>query len=69
MTLDSDLTLFRITDLVPLLKRCRTAILQDVRAGRFPAPIKLGPRARAWRRQDVLDHLNRLNASAIPPAA
>ncbi len=67
MTFDSDLTLFRINDLVPLLKRCRTAILKDVREGRFPAPIKLGARARAWRRQDVLDHINGLGATATTP--
>ena len=32
---------------------CRTAWYQGVKAGRFPAPVKLGKRAVAWRSSDL----------------
>jgi prophage regulatory protein len=35
-----------------------------VRAGRFPAPVKLGPRITAWREEDI----RRLIADGVPRA-
>lgn len=54
---NQDLELLTIGELSQLLRRCRTSIRADVRAGRLPAPIALGPRHRAWLRRDVLDFL------------
>ncbi len=34
-----------------------------VRAGRFPKPIKLGPKTTAWRVEDILALIDRINAS------
>ena len=31
-----------------------------VRSGRYPKPVKLGPRTTAWRVQDILDLIERL---------
>jgi prophage regulatory protein len=34
-----------------------------VKDGRFPAPIKIGPRTTAWRAKDIRDLVERLGAS------
>jgi prophage regulatory protein len=31
-----------------------------VRTGEFPQPVKIGPRTTAWRVQDILDLINRI---------
>lgn len=54
---DEDIELISIAELAKLLRRCRTSIRADVKAGRLPAPIALGPRHRGWLRRDVLDFL------------
>ena len=46
-----------IAELAKLLRRCRTSIRADVKAGRLPAPIALGPRHRGWLRCDVMASL------------
>ena len=33
----------------------RPTLLREIKAGRFPAPIKLSPRRRAWVRLEVED--------------
>lgn len=38
----------------------RSTWWRGVKAGRFPAPVKLGPRITAWRRADIDDLLARL---------
>jgi prophage regulatory protein len=37
---------------------CRTTIYDWVKAGRFPRPVKLGPRSIGWRESDINDWLN-----------
>ena len=32
---------------------CRTAWMNGVKAGRFPQPVKLGPRTIAWKVEDI----------------
>jgi predicted DNA-binding transcriptional regulator AlpA len=54
---NEDIELLTIAELAMLLKRCRTSIRADVRAGRLPPPIALGARHRGWLRGDVLAHL------------
>ena len=39
-----------------------STLWRKVRAGTFPAPVKLGPAITAWREQDVVDWLNRQSA-------
>jgi prophage regulatory protein len=36
----------------------KTWLHEEVRAGRFPPPVKLGHRAVGWRASDVLDWLD-----------
>ena len=38
----------------PIIPISRSAWFEGVRAGRFPKPIKLGPRTTAWRVEDIL---------------
>jgi len=54
MTLAIDQTAFlrlpRILELIPV---SRSAWWAGVKAGRYPAPVKLGPNTTAWRSQDI----------------
>ena len=54
---DEDIELLTIAELAKLLRRSRTSIRADVKAGRLPAPIALGPRHRGWLRGDVMASL------------
>jgi predicted DNA-binding transcriptional regulator AlpA len=54
---NEDIELLTIAELAKLLRRCRTSIRADVKAGRLPAPIALGPRHRGWLRCDVMTSL------------
>jgi prophage regulatory protein len=36
---------------------CRTTIYDWVKAGRFPRPVKIGPRAIGWRESDIAEWL------------
>lgn len=42
----------------------RSAWWANVKSGRFPAPVKLGPRITAWREEDI----RRLIADGVPRA-
>lgn len=37
----------------------KSTLWAGIRAGRFPAPVKLGPRISAWRVEDVRAYLRR----------
>jgi predicted DNA-binding transcriptional regulator AlpA len=63
---DLDIELITITELAKLLRRCRTSIRADIREGRLPTPIAVGPRHRVWLRRDVLDFLNANRRQANP---
>ncbi|NDD14989.1 MAG: AlpA family phage regulatory protein [Betaproteobacteria bacterium] len=39
-----------------------STLWRKVRAGTFPAPIKLGPGITAWREKDIVDWLNQQSA-------
>ena len=39
-----------VPPIIPVGKSCRW---QGVKSGRFPAPVKLGPRVTAWRVEDI----------------
>jgi predicted DNA-binding transcriptional regulator AlpA len=55
---NQNIELLTIGELSQLLRRRRTSLRADVRAGRLPAPIALGPRHRGWLRRDVMDFLD-----------
>ena len=45
--------LLRTPDVLSMLNVSRATLWRMVADGRFPAPVKLGPQLRAWRRADV----------------
>lgn len=46
----------------------KSTIYAWVKAGKFPAPIKLSPTMTAWRNSDILDWINRLETVDDYPA-
>jgi len=48
---DSLLRLPQVLELIPV---SRSAWWNGVKSGRFPRPVKLGPRTTAWRKSEVL---------------
>jgi prophage regulatory protein len=57
---DRLLRLQQVLELVPL---ARSTWWAGVRAGRFPAPVRLGPRLVAWRYRDIQHILKNGTAS------
>jgi predicted DNA-binding transcriptional regulator AlpA len=39
---------------------------EGVRTGRFPSPVKLGPKITAWRAEDIHELIKQLAASSAP---
>ena len=40
-------------NILPLIPICKTTWWSGVKSGRFPKPVKLGPRITAWRVEDI----------------
>jgi len=52
-------SLYRLSQFIPHhLPISKSAWWQGVKSGRYPKPIKLGPRTTAWRGRDLLPILN-----------
>lgn len=45
--------LMRLPEVVEIVRRSRTSIYYDVKAGLFPEPLRIGARAIAWRERDI----------------
>jgi prophage regulatory protein len=45
--------LLRLASIISILPIGRSTFLQGVRSGRYPAPVRLGPRITAWREEDI----------------
>lgn len=54
------LRLKQVLQIIPIGK---TQWWQGVKEGRFPAPIKLGPRTTCWRNIDILNLVDELGAA------
>ena len=48
--------------------RSRTQIWRDVRAGKFPAPVQIGPNAVGWYRDEVEARQSKLERVSYAPA-
>ena len=44
--------------MISLIGMKRSWILQKVKDGKFPKPLRLSPRAVAWRQSDVMEWIN-----------
>lgn len=51
----------RLPSILAVVPVCSTTWWEGVKNGRFPAPIKLGPRITAWRAEDIRELLTKLN--------
>jgi len=51
----------RLPDVLRIIPVSKSAWWQGCKSGRFPRPIKLGPRTSAWRASDIAALVNRLN--------
>jgi prophage regulatory protein len=47
--------LLRLPQVLERIPVSRSAWWQGVKSGRYPAPVKLGPRTTAWRLCDILE--------------
>ncbi|MEN8687895.1 MAG: AlpA family phage regulatory protein [Desulfuromonadales bacterium] len=46
-------TLKQTNNETPIIPDAKSTWWQDVKDGRFPKPVKLGPRTTAWRLEDI----------------
>lgn len=60
--------LLRLRQVLKLVPVSRSTWWSGVKTGRFPQPIKLGPRTTAWRASDVLSLIERAAADAAKEA-
>ncbi len=52
--------ILRPADLVRELKRSRSQIWRDVKAGKFPRPLEIGPNSIGWTRRMIRNHRQQL---------
>ena len=52
--------LLRIKEVLARLSISRSSFLEGCRTGRFPQPIKLGPRTTVWRAEDIAAFIENL---------
>lgn len=53
MTHDNEI-LIRLDQLLEIIPISRSAWWKGVKSGRFPKPVKLGPRTTAWRKSEII---------------
>lgn len=51
----------RLPQVLYVLAIGKTKFWEGVKSGRFPAPVKLGPRTTAWKVEEIRDLINRLS--------
>lgn len=56
--------LMRFAEVSRATRRGRTAIYGDIKKGAFPAPVKIGRRAVAWRTEEIEAWLGKLARAA-----
>jgi prophage regulatory protein len=47
------LKLVKLPDVIAFSNKCRSSIFADIKKGTFPAPVRIGLRATAWRVSDL----------------
>lgn len=51
----------------PLIPVGKSTWWAGVKSGRFPKPVKLGPRITAWRAEDIRELIGQMAAQSEPP--
>lgn len=59
---ESFLRLPQVLELIPV---CKSAWWQGCKDGRFPKPVKLGPRTTAWRASDIAALVEQLSRQPV----
>ena len=54
----------RLPQILQLIPVSKSAWWQGCREGRFPKPIKLGPKTTAWRVEDIVALIERIGSSS-----
>lgn len=57
---DQNDQLFRLPMVLQMIGKRRSTLLAEVKMGLFPAPYKIGKRAVAWKKSEVLAWMNAL---------
>lgn len=60
--IDTDHRLWRLPQVLAAFPVSRATWYEGIRAGRFPRPVRLGPRSVAWRASDIQALIERLAA-------
>jgi len=55
----------KLKDVLNMVPVGRTTWYEGVKDGRYPAPIRLSKRSAAYRTEDILDLIERLNTSGV----
>ena len=54
----------RLPQVLQLIPVCRATWWNGCKSGRFPKPVKLGPRTTAWRAEDIAELVERVGTHA-----
>ena len=63
--------LIRLSTVLTMLPISKSSWFNGIRDGRFPQPVKLGPRTSAWRERDILElieHGTQKKEATVQPA-
>jgi predicted DNA-binding transcriptional regulator AlpA len=60
--LNTDDEYFRVKDICAFLKVGRTTVQKYIRNGDFPEPCRLSTKLTVWRKQDIIDWLEKKKA-------
>jgi prophage regulatory protein len=52
----------RMKQVLELLPVARSTLYSWIKQGKFPKPVKLGPKISAWRMTDIMDHMRTIQA-------
>jgi len=55
--------LLRLKDVLQLIRISRTSWWSGVKTGKFPKPIKLGPKTTVWRAADIFAVIERVTTT------
>lgn len=58
------LKLVKLPDVIAFSNKCRSSIFADIKKGTFPAPVRIGLRATAWRVTDLEAWANGLTTTS-----
>lgn len=57
--------ILREPEVVSMVRLSPATIRRRVQDGTFPAPVRLGPKAKGWRRSDLVDWVAQLTAMQV----